>query len=63
MQHPADVTSQRVVDEAMLAHPAESAEGRRDNAGAIVIAVAGEILDRDFRVREGSTQAGLELGL
>jgi hypothetical protein len=51
--HPA---LQRGIDELMLAHTRQACEGRGHNAGTIVIAVAGQIVDDDLGVGKGLGQ-------
>src|SRR5581483_6972479 len=58
----ADLALQRGVDQLVLAHPRQAAEHGRCYLGAIVVAVAGEILDRDLGVGKGLAKLGLQIG-
>lgn len=48
------------IDELMLAHPGHASERFRDDAGAIMVAVASQILDRDLGVGEGFGQVTVQ---
>src|SRR5436190_246966 len=59
----AHLALQRGVDELVLAHARQAGERRRDDAGLVVVAVAGEVLDLDRGVGEALAQDGFEVGL
>ena len=62
MKFSAHLPFQGSVNQLVLAHAGQAGEGGRDDAGSIVVAIAGQILDNDSRIRKRSGEIGLELG-
>ena len=61
MQLAAHLALQRGIDELVLADTGQAGEGGRDDAGAIVVAVAGQIVDDDLGVGKGFGQMAVKL--
>ena len=53
MQLAAHAAAQRPIDHLVLLDPGFAGEGRRNDRGGVMVAVAAQILDRDLGVREG----------
>jgi len=63
MQFASHPALERRINQLMLTHATKALEGAGDDLGAIMIAVAGQIVDLNFTIRKGFAQKSLEVGL
>ena len=61
MKFAAHLALQSRVDQLVLPNAAQSREGGGDDAGLIVVAIAGEVVDGDGRVGKGLAKMGLKI--